>query len=283
MNIQNSINTLSEPNIFKYDDILQYLNDQYTYLKTTVSQFNYDQWSYTLGYDSRSFMYLICSGKRQITLDTATRLINYFKFNNKQSLHFLSLIEYKKTKFTATEEILKDKVLESLDFNEDRFNQNDYADFLSNTDLVTIYNLLSFNDAEGTIAYLKSRLDKPESDIESALKKLLEMNLIQEQKNNTEKEIVYKSLSINMKIPDQEKNTAINIFHENILSESLKILASHNEENKFRSTLFAINPEKKEDFNNEIEAFFKKIKHKYACENINGNEIIRLNLQAYKL
>lgn len=50
---------------------------------------------------------------------------------------------------------------------------------------------------------------------------------------------------------------------------------------KFRSILFAINPDNHQDMSDDIENFLAKMKNKYGCDEMNDKHLMKINLQAY--
>jgi uncharacterized protein (TIGR02147 family) len=271
------------PDILNYTDVLAFLNDHYKYRKGLDRQFNFDIWSYQLGYKSRTFMYLICTGRRSIMDETVKKLSACLSLDVKRKEHFFVLANMNNQDNPEFKQIFKDKIFENLNFQEDRLTQSEYEEFLLNPQLMILKVLLSFKDMDGTKDFIRKHMNIDHQILSQYLRKLIDMKMITSQIDEKTQKTVYRSQSKNIKFPDQVDNKIMENCNASILNEAL--VKNRNTENfkKMRSTLFAIDPQNFEKMNDEIESFVSKIKHKYASESIEGHELIRLNLQAYSL
>lgn len=280
----NSVNVhLDGPDVFDYNDILVFLNDHYKYRKEKDRQFNFDMWSYQLGYKSRSFMYLICTGRRSIMEETVENLSTYFNFDTKRKEHLFVLANVGNQENPNFKQVFKDKIFENLTFEEDRLTQTEYEEFLLNPQLMILKVLVSFKDIEGTKESIQAHMNIDHQTLDNYMSKLLEMRMVTSHLDSKTQKMIYRARSKNVKFPDQTNNKIMDGCNEKILDEAAGKNRHSKGYKKMRSTLFAIDPQNFEKMNDEIESFVSKIKHKYISETIEGRELIRVNLQAYSV
>lgn len=271
-----------QPKITKYTDVLVFLNDYYHYLRSLDSKFNYDQWSALLGFKSRTFMNLICTGRRNITPLAIERLNHFFKFNNEEKTYFSLIANLKQAETTEIETIFKDKVLELFEHDERRLENEDFLAFTKSKTMPVICVLLAFPDFDGTkeeiLKYLKISLKNLESDLST----LEQMGLIC-QSVNLHGAAVWRSNQKAFKFPDKNNQLILKQYHSTTLSEAIEVneTRTKTEFNNFRSILFGVPSERQDELKSEIECFLNKIKHKYGTETITNNKLVKLNLQTY--
>jgi hypothetical protein len=70
-------------------------------------------------------------------------------------------------------------------------------------------------------------------------------------------------------------------FNQRTLQEALEINQQAEVFKKFRSIIFAINPNDHDGMLNEIECFLSKLKNKYGYDLIDQKQLMKINLQAY--
>lgn len=275
--------TLNKPQIRKYLEIKKYLADYYSYRKSENKKFNYDVWSAELGFKSRSFMYLICIGKRKITTQLIDKLSFSLDLNEIEKKH-LTIISLKdKAKTSDLRSLYSDKTLESLQYYEEAINTENQSDFITSESMPLIKMLLAFNDFGGTEEDLLNYLKIPKETLKSDLNNLLKLNLIKTNGLNSENKETWKSTSKAFQVWPKTTDSTMESFHKKTLHEASEKVKQDILLKKFRTILFAIDEEKHTDLINEIELFITKIKNKFATNEIKNKNLIKLNLQAYNI
>lgn len=265
-------------NIFDYKNGIQFLNDHYKSQKCLDPQFNYDHWSYSLGFKSRSFMYLICSRKRKLSSDSSQKIAKYFKFTDKEYEHFILITDHDKMDLPKMKEVFQDRSLETLSIEEKRRTEDSHASFLKSQTMPLIIVLLSFPDFVGTKENILKRLNMDEKQLDQDLIELMNLELIEQTSDST-----YKAVTKNHKFPDGRNETAIKKYHENSLNEALVVNQKQILEKSMRSLLFAMSGSDFKNAAEEIENFARKIKNKYSSLELKENDLYRLNVQMYKI
>lgn len=269
--------TSTELNIFDFSNGLIFLNTYYKIKKEQDPKFNYDQWSYALGFQSRSFMYLVCTGKRKLSSESSQKIAHYFKFTNKEHEHFVLITEHDKADLAILKKIFQDRALESLKFTEIQLEQEDYNFFLSSPTLPLIRNILSFPDFLGTTENILKYIRLSEEELSANLNQLIKLGLVLKNQN------IYMATNRNVKFPDGKSNDAILNFHENALQEAITFNRKSKVEKVFRSLIFALNSQNFASLSEDIESFVNKIKHKYSIKELSDNSLFRFNIQTYQI
>ncbi len=283
MNQLSAVNELTKPSIKKYSKILKFCNDYFKYRKALDSKFSYDIWSAELGFKSRSFTYLICSGKRAITSKVANILSDYFCFNANEKKHFLLLSLYEKAKTPDLKSIYFEKIIENLDIDEKNIDTVNYSQFIISPTMPIIKMLLSYQDFVGTLKNLEKITLLSKKYLTKDLNELVKMDLIKKVSSEASNEFYWVATSKAFCAPDDQTNEIMDLFHSSTMSEATKKINQLEIFKRFRSILFAINSSEQPSVLEDLEQFLLKMKNKYGQDNIKNKQIIKLNLQLYPL
>jgi uncharacterized protein (TIGR02147 family) len=271
--------TNQKPNARQHTNIVKFLNEYFDYRKKQDRSFSYDIWAAELGFKSRIFMYLICNGKRAITVQFVNKFSDKINLTAAERNHLVLLASYHKAKSPELKSVFLDKILESLDVKETTFNVHHYQKFISSPTMPLVKMILSFDDIKGSIEEVSEVINMTETEIKKDLTILEKLGLVQKVANS--KQTLWKATSKAFKVPNDLKlNMMKNIYHRDLI-EAQNINKQSDVFKKFRTILFAINPEEHAGAIQEIEKFVTKMKNKYGYNNIQGKHILKLNMQAY--
>lgn len=270
-----------KPLIRRYSNLLTYFKDYYAYRKTLDEKFNYDIWSAELGFKSRSFMYLIASGKRLLTLKVLEHIASHLNFSLAEKKHLILLSSYHRAKSNDLKSMLFDKILENTDTNENTLEAKNYFQFVSSPSMPLIKLLLSFDDFKGSVSEISQALNLTESKVKKDLGHLEKMGLIRKFSVESSPEIFWKAESKTFVVPDDRSNNIMEHFYNATLLESMEVNKQPDIFKRFRTILFAIPPEQHETLLEEIEKFLSKMKNRFGYNNVADKHLLKLNLQAY--
>lgn len=277
-----SITQSLKPNIKKYVDVYQFLIDYFDYRRKIDPQFSYEIWAAELGFKSRIFMYLISQRKRSITSQFIDRFALHIKMTEAEKNYFLLLASYEKIKSTHLKATIYDKILEVKENKEKIFNGEDYFQFVSSHTMPLIKMILAFDDIQGTIPEISSLLNMTEAKISHDLHALEKIGFVTRTYKDTSAEIFWKSTSKAFQMQSDKSSCAIKQkYNELTLTEAQTINQQNDIFKKFRSILFAINPENHQDMASDIDSFVVKMKNKYGCDELNNKNLMQVNVQAY--
>lgn len=263
------------PQIKKYTQLTQYLQDYFDYRKSLDSRFSFDVWAAELGFKSRSYMRMLTRGERTMTPKFIHIFSEKMNFSDSEIHHLTLLASYSKARSESQKKIYQEKLLESIETDENQHGIKDYVQFLSSPNLSVLLLLISFDDVEATNANLRKLLDISAPDLNKNLKILQKLGLI-ELKNK-----IWVSNYKSFKLEGGTKDKAYHQFHQNTFKEAQEVLNSNEEFKRFRSIYFSLAECDSEGFKSEIENFMTKLKRKYGTNYIQDKRLLKLNLQFY--
>jgi uncharacterized protein (TIGR02147 family) len=275
------MNEVLNPQIKKYSNILTYLNDYFEYRKKLDIKFTYDLWSAELGFKSRTFMYLICSGRRTLTNPVVNTLSKYLNLSVSEKNHLLLLACYQRAKTADLKSIFFDKILENLEQTENKMNAIQYSKFVGSATMPLVKMILSFDDIKGTETELLSILPIDKKTLAKDLESLEKMDLIKKIYVESNQDVVWKATSKAFRVHDDRSNDIMDLFNFRTMNEAAEISKQNDIFKKFRSILFAIDPNDHDLLLTEFESFMSKMKNRFGYNDIKGKHIMKLNLQAY--
>lgn len=95
-------NVLVEPDVLQYTNYRVYLRDYYEYKKKTTAAFSLRFFAEKAGLSSHAHLKLAIDGKRNITKNTATKLIHGLGLENQRAAYFESLVSLTRRQLTKT-------------------------------------------------------------------------------------------------------------------------------------------------------------------------------------
>lgn len=270
------------PSIKKYSSARKYLADIYKYRKHQNPSFTFESWSYELGYRSPAFMHLVYIGKRQLTINVISQLSDQLKLDDSEKNYFVYLAEHEKTQSDSLKKVFKDKILENLKFDESALDSHDYMDFILSPTMPLIKILLSYDEFNGTLKNISQALNIDKKQVQNDLQSLEKLGLIKKTSKSSSTEARWEAVAKAYSISDKDSKCIMPLFHHESLKESASVNTQNDIFKKFRTILFAINPNEQEHLLTEIELFLTKIKNLFGQNSLDGKQIIKLNLQAYE-
>lgn len=270
------------PDILTYKSALDYLHDYLKYRKSLDPQFTHEIWSAELNYKSKSFLRMVCVGKRNITQDLVQKISKKLCFSEKQEQHFTLLALIKQTPAPIMKSIYTDTFLKSLDLDKNR-KKVESEDFLSSLHIPLAYMLISFDDFTATEKNLGKMLGVNRKNIQQIITKLQNLDLIEELDT---KEKIWKTKNKAFKFEGGKNKEKSKDFHRKSITEALTKLSQDDQSDllkRFRSIYFSIPENLQPDLYAEVEDFLRKIRNKYGSNHLSNQQIVKMNLQYYSV
>lgn len=264
------------PRILSYKCVLQYLNDYFTYRKSEDSGFSYEAWSFELGFKSRAFLKMICTGKRTVTESFIGIFAKKMSFSEQERLHFTVLTKIQHEKSQKIKEIFKNNMYATLDLDQARTTLNDEF-FLSSMYNPVIQMLIGFKDFVATEENMLNLLPLDTNELSRILENLKNLGLARIENG------VWKSTIESFNVKHTDQNDFIKRFHQNTLIEAAQKLNHPDKDDQNRSIYFSVQKESMSELKNDIEEFLKRIRNKYGTYYLEEQQIVKLNLQLYGL
>lgn len=265
----------SLPQVRRYLCVATYLQDYYKFRKLMDSKFSYEEWAAELGFKSRTYMRLLCQGKRALTSDFVDIFSEKINLSGEDREHLILLSLYDQAKGPQYKEIYRAKILSSLASDEYQLDLKEYTEFLSCLSLPLIHTLLAVNNLQATDVKLAHLLTESVEFIQLRLVTLQKMGLA------SQKDGIWFSIQRSFKVQGESRNQALALYNKNNLKEAESFISQHDEIKRFRSVHFAFNEEQIVEMDKEIENFFSFLKNKYSCPKSNSDRYFKMNLQLY--
>jgi uncharacterized protein (TIGR02147 family) len=218
-----------KPEITKYLNVYQYLQDYYQFCKKQNSDFSYEAWSQQLQVNDKSYLRMMVLGKRPINEKMNKAFIHNLAFEKKQADYFSTLVQYTQSKTQESKNLFGKKLIQLLKNDLDQIEIEAEYEFLSNPLLPRLHVFLTFQDLDQSLQNLAWLLGSHEEEIEKALKKLTEMKLV-ELKNNR-----YTPLKKTFKVPEQFGHLGLSSFYRQNLEAAQVAIELPPEQRRFKS------------------------------------------------
>lgn len=278
-NLNSEINKI---NIFNFQNLTDFLKTHYTNRKDKDPQFTYEEWSYSLGFKSRSFMYLVTTDRRSLSNESADALVKYFKFNDKEKDYFYVLVNATKKENKSLKKVFSETVMENLNFNEERLEITRSNILLNSKTLPLIKVLLACQDIVGTKNDIQKYINIDDQTLACDLDNLVKYGFVTKNTNADGIEF-YKSIETNFKVPDSVAPLAIKQFHNNVLNETIRTNQNDDVLKSLRSLMLILSENDFENLKQDTELFINKIKNKYLNKDAKSKDLFRFNIQTYKI
>lgn len=226
-----------KPEITKYLNVYQYLQDYYQFCKKQSPGFSYDTWAQELRVNDKSYVRMMVIGKRPINEKMNLAFINNLAFDKKDADYFSILVQYTQSKTQESKNLFGKKLIQLLKNDLDQIEIEAEYEFLSNPLLPRLHVFLTFQDLDQSLKNLAWLLGSNENEIENSLKKLTEMKLI-EFKNNR-----YSTLKKTFKVPQQFGNLGLSSFYRQNLEAAQSAIDLPPEQRRFKSLFMPMNHE----------------------------------------
>lgn len=172
-------------NVFQYTNYHSFLQDYYNNEKSINPVFSYQYWATKCGFKSKTFLYKIVKGEKQLSITGTIKIIEFMKMKKQEKLYFEALVEFgnaktaveKEFRFTKLQEFCKDRECKEI-----RYNQVKYFSHWYNSVLRELVGMIEWKGNYATLA----KAVKPSITIAQAKESvslLLELGLIKRDEN----------------------------------------------------------------------------------------------------
>jgi len=264
--------------IFEYLEYRDFLKDYYERNKSKGSFFSFRYFGNKTGIDA-SFLVKVMQKQMHISNKTVPRLIEFFKFNEKESEYFETLVSYNKAKnqneiklyfeklLSFRSPFVKTLVAEQYEFFKEWYN-------------IALYELLTFHPYKGTIKELALKLNPPIAvqEARSAVKLLKKLNLITKDLDGSLK-------VINKLVTTGEKweSIAIRNFQKKMIQLSEEAIDRFPKERRDISTVtISLSREQVDIMKDRIRAMRKELLE-MADREVKAEEVYQVNFQVFPL
>ena len=229
---------LMKPVISDYISVFQFLQDYYLYRKETEALFSYASWSKELGIKNKSYLRFMILGKRPISTRISEVLRDNLGFNANDKKIFEVLCLYSQSRSDNERKVLGKELVKLLKHTPQQEEIVGHHEMMMNPLAVMIRTLLTFKDLQKTAEELATILDVEGSEVEKALKTLLQAGLIESVGES------YRSHQSHAKIPDGFNNLGLEEFYKKSFQTAAHSINLPVKSRRFRSWFVAVDEEK---------------------------------------
>lgn len=259
--------------IYKFIDYRKYLIEIYNSKKRNNLRFSYTTWGIKAGYKSRSYIRLVVTGKRNITLDSAMKIIPTLKIGKKEQRYFLSLINFNQALNLSQKELYWNEVLRNRQQNIHECSTilNTYK-FLSSHRCPQLQVLTSLDDIDRSIPGLSKALDLKYDETREYLEILKTLGLVELEDGQ------WIAKNSDFKVKNDMNNIALKMFHKKSLNVAIDSLETDATTRHYRSMLMPLSSEEHSQIVNEIEQFAVYLQAKYGSSSGSRKRLYQLNV-----
>lgn len=266
-----STNVKNKPQIYAFLDYREYLKALYTFKKSTEKSFSFAKWALRGNFKSRSFLRLVMMGKRNLTNDSLTKVLNILDLNKTQSHYFSLLVQYNQSSSYQSREYFFKKLMSIRGSKENKIVQNTYH-YLANFQSPRVQLLLNRKTIRKDIKSLSHFLNISESKTKDILENLKELGLAKETLGH------WDAIETVIDIEDDYGNLALQSFHKKSLEEAISAIEMDPTKRNFQAAILSLDTESFESLKKETHEFLGLLIEKYKHEKPKTEKIYQINI-----
>ncbi len=169
-----------KPDVFAYLDYREYLRDYYTAAKAAVPAFSYRYFSRRAGFASPNFLKVVSDGRRNLTADSANKVVQGLGLEDDERRFFLDLVNLDQASDSEQKNAAFERVSASQRFRQARRIDAGMFEYLSRWYLPAIREMAARPDFRDDPKWISNQLfpPVPHADVASALATLFDLGLL---------------------------------------------------------------------------------------------------------
>lgn len=272
-------NVLVEPDVLQYTNYRVYLRDYYEYKKKTTAAFSLRFFAEKAGLSSHAHLKLAIDGKRNITKNTATKLIHGLGLENQRAAYFESLVFFNQATTDEDKKIYYAQLIKASP--RSRLHKMDKAQLRifkewHHSAILEMVGLKDFRPIPDQISKRLRGLITP-AQVTESLNLLLELGLLVKTANG------YRQSNPLITTDDEVQDVVVKMYHNQMLSLSNKMLNDlPGAERDVSALTFGI---KRSDFVNlkkHLQLMRKELLD-FSAKAGEAEEVVQINIQLFPL
>lgn len=272
-------NILVEPDVLQYTNYRVYLRDYYEYKKKTTAAFSLRFFAEKAGLSSHAHLKLAIDGKRNITKNTATKLIHGLGLENQRAAYFESLVFFNQATTDEDKKIYYAQLIKASP--RSRLHKIDKAQLRifkewHHSAILEMVGLKDFRPIPDQISKRLRGLITP-AQVTESLNLLLELGLLVKTANG------YRQSNPLITTDDEVQDVVVKMYHNQMLSLSNKMLNDlPGAERDVSALTFGI---KRSDFVNlkkHLQLMRKELLD-FSAKAGEAEEVVQINIQLFPL
>ncbi|OWV03966.1 MULTISPECIES: TIGR02147 family protein [unclassified Fibrobacter] len=272
-------NILVEPDVLQYTNYRVYLRDYYEYKKKTTAAFSLRFFAEKAGLSSHAHLKLAIDGKRNITKNTATKLIHGLGLENQRAAYFESLVFFNQATTDEDKKIYYAQLIKASP--RSKLHKMDKAQLRifkewHHSAILEMVGLKDFRPIPDQISKRLRGLITP-AQVTESLNLLLELGLLVKTANG------YRQSNPLITTDDEVQDVVVKMYHNQMLSLSNKMLNDlPGAERDVSALTFGI---KRSDFVNlkkHLQLMRKELLD-FSAKAGEAEEVVQINIQLFPL
>lgn len=222
----------------------------------------------------------VLAGKKNLSIETASKIAQKLKLNDEESEYFRLLVQMEATKDQDLKKSFLNRAQTLSPNTNIREISVDRFSLIADWYHIAIENLTEIKNFSFTAAEIATRLGISKVEAETAIERLLRLNMIEKDEKNSN---VYRKTKGYSQTQSVVPNEALRRFHRQMLEKTVESIESQNPQEKFIGTeTFAVSEELLPKLFNEADQFLQKLVQ-LAEESKNKTEVYHVGLQIFNL
>jgi uncharacterized protein (TIGR02147 family) len=266
-------------NIFNYSDYREFLRDFFDMKKRVNPSWSYGLWSSKLGLNSISSITMVINGQRHAGKKIQKALVDFFKFNEKETYYFEELVKISKS--SKNDPNLTILMLEqNSELKELREKNTESIDLFFNWKAHCVKELTQLKDFFPSGSWIEKRTNGliKKDEAKELLDALLEAKFLEKSFLNGNEVIAPSSTIIPTKEVTKESAHA---YHKGLMENSFEAIKKDKNKRSLHATTLSLNHDNIQKAKDIIREF--QIKFSEEIESSDADEVYQLNIQFFPL
>ena len=270
-----------ELNIFKYSNYREFLKAFYTAEKEVNEKFSYRYFAQKAGFTSSNFLYLIITGKRNLSKDFIPKFSKALGLNKKEQQYFETLVSFNQAKTPEAKRYYMELLnLFSKDKTGKILKEEEY-EYFSNWYYPVIREMVLLPHFEKNPKWIKKQLNNHVTikQVNDALDTLMRLGLIK--RDDTGRMV---QADTHLITEDDVMHTAAYSFHQQVLSLAKHVLANTpGDKREISGITMALSKKQFQEIRRKVRDFEDHIL-KYLTDNPDvPNSVFQCNIQLFSV
>ena len=263
------------PEVKKYLNVFQFLQDCYQFRKNNTAEFSYETWADEIDVNDKSYLRMMVIGKRPLNLKMTDAFSKNLNLTGDEKTYFEILVQYTQSKTREHKELLGQKLISLLKNELDQIEIKSHFDFLSNPLLPRLQVILSFDDIDQSVKNLAWLLGSSESEILNALTTLINFKLIEK---NGDRLIPAKK---SFKVPDQFGDLGLEAFYHKNLDDAKSAIQLPKDERRYKTLMLPMNQIEFNEYLQSLQNFTTELLAKHNYENYENRRLYQVHFNLF--
>ncbi|MCK6598996.1 MAG: TIGR02147 family protein [Bdellovibrionaceae bacterium] len=260
-----------KPIIYEYTDYRLYLKALYEFEKTH-GDFSYSTFAQRAGFQARSYLRTVITGKRNLTANAIEKVIVGFNLELSEGEAFRALVRFNQCQKFSEKHHYWDQFLKQRPKKSKSVVVDEYY-YLARMAYPILLVILKQNHIKNTMEELSRLTGLSKSELQDGLQTLEKIGAVV--KTGTES---YSASLNNFKTHDEVPNVAVQKFHSNILEKAIEGLNLPTAKREYQSLIMALSEEEFLYLKKRVKNFMDEIEELFSGQRQKSEKVYSINI-----